>query len=111
MRLRFESGPMRGQEVVIEADITLGRMAGNGIVLADPTVSAYHARIVLRDGVAWIEDTGSANGISINGHAIAVAALRSGLSGRAGRFHIMGLAMENDYECSQSRCYRILERA
>ena len=78
MKLRFESGPLGGLEVDVRAETTLGRAAGNGIVLDDPTASACHARIVFRDGVAWIEDNGSTNGISVNGRGTDAAELRTG---------------------------------
>jgi pSer/pThr/pTyr-binding forkhead associated (FHA) protein len=69
---------MMGREVEVEANTTLGRAAGNGIVLADPSVSSRHAGIFFRDGVAWIEDAASTNGISVNGRETRAAELRQG---------------------------------
>ena len=50
--------------------MTLGRDAGNSIVLADPSVSGRHASIErTRDG--WrIVDSGSTNGTVVNGRRV-----------------------------------------
>lgn len=47
----------------VVAGTTLGRSERNHIVVADPSVSAQHARIDVRDGRLHIEDLGSRNGI------------------------------------------------
>jgi pSer/pThr/pTyr-binding forkhead associated (FHA) protein len=41
---------------------TIGRRAGNDVVLADPAVSGRHAVVTVRDDAAAIADSGSTNG-------------------------------------------------
>ncbi len=59
-----------GDEFAVLGEMTLGRDGGNGIVLADPSVSGQHAAIVrARDG--WrVTDLGSTNGTLVNGKSI-----------------------------------------
>ncbi|MGH2627828.1 MAG: FHA domain-containing protein [Anaerolineales bacterium] len=59
-----------GDEFSVAGEMTLGRDAGNGIVLADPSVSGRHASLVRsRDG--WrVTDLGSTNGTLVNGRSI-----------------------------------------
>ena len=59
-RLRFELTPTT----------TLGRSASNSIVVDDEFASAEHARIVLRAGRWWLEDSGSRNGTALNGEPL-----------------------------------------
>ncbi len=47
--------------------ITLGRRLSCDIVLHDPRASRCHARIIVGNESAAIEDTGSANGVYVNG--------------------------------------------
>ena len=46
--------------------VTIGREAGNDIVLEDPQVSRHHARLTLQGGGYVVEDLGSTNGSFIN---------------------------------------------
>jgi serine phosphatase RsbU (regulator of sigma subunit)/pSer/pThr/pTyr-binding forkhead associated (FHA) protein len=47
--------------------MTVGRAAGNDIVIEDPSLSRVHARFSLRNGAACVEDLGSLNGTLVNG--------------------------------------------
>lgn len=50
----------------------IGRNLGNKVIIKDPTVSNFHAALVLRpDGSLEIADRGSANGTYVNGVMIA----------------------------------------
>jgi ABC-type multidrug transport system ATPase subunit len=48
--------------------LTIGRAADNDIVLEYPMVSLRHARLVIREGGATIEDLGSTNGTAVGSH-------------------------------------------
>lgn len=48
-------------------EITLGRTGQNDLVLPDGNVSQRHARISHRDGKFIVADTGSTNGVYVNG--------------------------------------------
>ncbi len=45
----------------------IGTHASNDIVLADPSVSRFHCRLVLEEGMWRVKDTGSLNGTRIDG--------------------------------------------
>ena len=52
------------------AEVTIGRVQGNGIVLPKPNVSKRHATIVARDGRVTVVDLKSTNGTYVNGRRI-----------------------------------------
>ncbi len=59
-----------GQAVDVGEELTLGRAAAVGLVLADATVSAEHARVA-RVGRDWVvRDLGSTNGTLVNGSRV-----------------------------------------
>lgn len=57
--------------------ITIGRGTENDIVLDAPQVSRHHARIVRKDGKAFVEDLASANGTFVNGKRVGRSELTS----------------------------------
>jgi len=65
--LRLASGPLTGKVVEIDATLRLGRHPFNELSLGDPGISRYHCWILVRDGVASVEDLASANGTFVNG--------------------------------------------
>ncbi len=70
--LTIIAGPQRGQSFKLEAGSqTLGRVAGNQIVLVDEAISKQHAKITVRpDHSLTLEDLGSSNGTFVNGQRI-----------------------------------------
>ena len=65
--LRVVGGPLAGQEFQLgRGHATIGRDAGNDIVLADPLVSKRHARIEIGAHVEVV-DLNSANGVLVDG--------------------------------------------
>jgi pSer/pThr/pTyr-binding forkhead associated (FHA) protein len=67
-RLEFIMGPLASQMLNLTEEVTtLGSVAGNTVVLADPAVSRKHAGIRRVDGGYELADLGSTNGIYVNG--------------------------------------------
>jgi pilus assembly protein CpaF len=66
-----EKGGGSQQLTFKKAEVTIGRLAGNDIVLGKGNVSKYHSRIVLKDGKFIIVDMKSTNGTYVNGKKIA----------------------------------------
>ena len=56
---------------------TVGRETDNNIVLSNPTVSGYHAKIIFNGSSFEIHDLNSTNGVFVNGNRIESAELES----------------------------------
>ena len=70
-RLEFILGPMANQTLPLtEAVTTIGSVAGNTVVLADPAVSKKHAGIRKVEGDYELADLGSTNGVYVNGQKV-----------------------------------------
>ena len=70
-RLEFILGPMANQTLPLtEAVTTIGSVAGNTVVLADPAVSKKHAGIRKIDSDYELADLGSTNGVYVNGQKV-----------------------------------------
>lgn len=64
----LEPAQLAGQVYGVDGEITVGRAAGCGIVLAaDTYASQIHARVFRRDDDLYVEDLGSTNGTFVNG--------------------------------------------
>ena len=61
------TGPLDGQQWVLDASLTLGRDPSCDIVINDRQVSRQHARVSWVDGQVRLEDLGSKNGTYLNG--------------------------------------------
>jgi adenylate cyclase len=94
--LRFRylvEGEERATEVS-SSEIPIGRGLDNRLVLADPSVSRSHA-VIRRGGDGWtVQDLGSTNGITVNGQAVAQAALAPGDVLRVGTVDVRVEAVE-----------------
>jgi len=72
MKLIIEDGEGRTTVVpVVRAEITIGRQAGNTILLTDRNISRRHARLFRENGTLVVEDLGSCIGVRVNGEKIA----------------------------------------
>ena len=70
-QLFVQQGPQVGQAFALNKSIiTIGREAGNDIVLESPQISRYHTRLTLQGGVYVVEDMGSTNGTFLNGQRV-----------------------------------------
>ena len=63
-------GPRVGERMPLRAVSSVGRDAGNDIVLNDEAASAKHAIVSFAEGEWWLEDAGSTNGTVLNGSRI-----------------------------------------
>jgi hypothetical protein len=70
-QLFVQQGPQAGQSFAVNKPIiTIGREAGNDIVLESPQISRYHTRLTLQGGAYVVEDMGSTNGTFLNGQRV-----------------------------------------
>lgn len=70
-QLVMRSGPTPGKIFELtKNEIYLGRDINNEIIINDAEVSRRHARIILQAGGYVLEDLGSTNGTSVNGHRL-----------------------------------------
>lgn len=60
-------GPLEGARFPVGNDgITIGRDPDCVVILDDPNVSRFHARLVFHNAAIWIQDAGSRNGVFLN---------------------------------------------
>lgn len=73
------SSLIKGESWILQPVTTIGRVAGNEIVVDDPHVSARHAELRFDRGQWWLRDLGSSNGTQVNGQSVrSVVAVRHG---------------------------------
>ncbi|MGL4773171.1 MAG: FHA domain-containing protein [Clostridium sp.] len=64
------SGVKEGAVFPIRDEVTIGRKDDNSIVLQDGHVSGNHAKVIVRNNIAYLEDLNSTNGCFINGEIV-----------------------------------------
>lgn len=70
-QLVMHSGPTPGKVFPLEGDvITIGREAGNGIIINDAEVSRKHTQFVFQGGKIIVTDLGSTNGTFVDGQRL-----------------------------------------
>lgn len=57
-----------GKVLLLKPDTRLGAETDNDLILGDQYISKYHARLHWDGAVWWIEDLGSSNGTTVDGH-------------------------------------------
>lgn len=55
-----------GSVILLRDPITIGRKDGNTIQISEPFVSSNHAKIILKNNYAYVEDLDSTNGVYLN---------------------------------------------
>lgn len=61
---------LEGEVIPLLTINTIGRAADNSIVVSDPSVSGYHARVDFDEDRFILADMGSTNGTLLNGSAV-----------------------------------------
>jgi len=86
--LKFESAVL--QEVAVgQKEVSIGRSPENGIVIDNPAVSNYHARVFTEEGRLMLQDFGSLNGTFVNGQRVKMIMLKPGDSVTIGKHTIV----------------------
>jgi pSer/pThr/pTyr-binding forkhead associated (FHA) protein len=86
--LKFENAVL--QEVAVgEREVSIGRSPDNAVVIDNPAVSHYHARVFNEEGRLMLEDFGSLNGTFVNGQRVKMVGLKPGDSVTIGKHTIV----------------------
>jgi pSer/pThr/pTyr-binding forkhead associated (FHA) protein len=86
--LKFENSVLT--EVAVGAkEVSIGRSPENGLVIDNPAVSHYHARVFNEEGRLMLEDFGSMNGTFVNGQRVKMVTLKPGDSVGIGKHTIV----------------------
>jgi pSer/pThr/pTyr-binding forkhead associated (FHA) protein len=77
--LEFVSGPLVGQTINLDREVTtIGSVAGNTVLLTDTGVSRKHVGIKKVGNGYELADLGSTNGVYVNGEKVARRRLATG---------------------------------
>jgi hypothetical protein len=88
--LEFVSGPLLGQTITLDREITtIGSVAGNTVLLTDTGVSRKHVGIKRLELGYELADLGSTNGVYVNGEKVARRRLEVGDVIRVGTTEIV----------------------
>jgi len=88
--LVVERGPRAGMTFVLRHGITtVGRHPESDIFLNDVTVSRHHCRFVVDRSSIRVEDSGSTNGIYVEGERVDTADLSPGDRVLVGKYHLL----------------------
>src|SRR6202451_1579250 len=86
--LKFESSVLKEVAVCLK-EVSIGRSPDNGIIIDNPAVSHYHARVFNEEGRLMLEDFGSMNGTFVNGQRVKMVTLKPGDSVGIGKHTIV----------------------
>src|SRR5579871_6734663 len=75
--LKFEDALLQEKPVGAN-EVSIGRSPDNGLVIDNPAVSHYHARVFKEEGRLMLQDFGSLNGTFVNGQRIKMVSLKPG---------------------------------
>ncbi|MCS6915489.1 MAG: sigma 54-interacting transcriptional regulator [Myxococcales bacterium] len=112
-RLVTTYGGIRREYTFDQAQVRIGSMDDNDLVIPDETVSRYHCRIVQEETGYLIIDLGSTNGTFVNGVRVREAYLSSGCTVSLGQTDILFNAAQEKVEIvpsSKSRLGDIIGR-
>ena len=86
--LKFENAILK-EVAVGEREVSIGRSPDNAVVIDNPAVSHYHARVFNEEGRLMLEDFGSLNGTFVNGQRVKMVGLKPGDSVMIGKHTII----------------------
>jgi pSer/pThr/pTyr-binding forkhead associated (FHA) protein len=86
--LKFENSVLTEMPVGAK-EVSIGRSPDNGLVIDNPAVSHYHARVFNEEGRLMLEDFGSLNGTFVNGQRVKIISLKPGDSVAIGKHTIV----------------------
>src|SRR5579864_6713545 len=86
--LKFENAILT-EVAVGTKEVSIGRSPDNGLVIDNPAVSHYHARVFNEEGRMMIEDFGSMNGTFVNGQRVKMVMLKPGDAVTVGKHTIV----------------------
>lgn len=86
--LKFENSILK-EVSVSSSEVSIGRSPENVLVIDNPAVSHYHARVFNEEGRLMIEDFGSMNGTFVNGQRVKMVTLKPGDSVAIGKHTIV----------------------
>ena len=86
--LKFENSVLTERPVNSDG-VSIGRSPNNGIVIDNPSVSHYHARVFKEEDRLMLEDFGSLNGTFVNGQRVQMVTLKPGDSVAIGKHTIV----------------------
>ena len=104
--LALEEECIRKSVYPLSGTVTIGRGTDNTITLSHPTVSRSHAKIKCNEGIWFIEDMGSANGIFVDDNRVENAVLEPGKT-----YHIGKAALRFIERDASNRSEHFLETA
>jgi pSer/pThr/pTyr-binding forkhead associated (FHA) protein len=88
LTLKFENAIL-GEVPVGVKEVSIGRSPDNAMVIDNPAVSHYHARVFNEEGRIMIEDFGSMNGTFVNGQRVKMVMLKPGDNVTVGKHTIV----------------------
>src|SRR6202050_4777625 len=86
--LKFETAVLK-EVAVGQQEVSIGRSPDNSIVIDNPAISSYHARVFHEDGRLMLQDFGSLNGTFVNGQRVKMVTLKPGDSVGIGKHTIV----------------------
>lgn len=86
--LKFENSVLKEVRVG-SSEVSIGRSPENSLVIDNPAVSHYHARVFREEGRLMLEDFGSLNGTFVNGQRVKMVTLKPGDSVMVGKHTIV----------------------
>ena len=84
--LRVTAGPTGGERATFRFRLSfrIGRQDDCEVCIKDDYVSRYHAEVVFEEGLWWVRDLGSANGVYVGGQRVPKAPIRGTATVRLG---------------------------